>query len=79
MGFDPATLHSYVSLLVFNCFILQENERKVIIRTESVIKNSSLLLYSFSLCYFAVPKKETEINLKSICSFCFHCCSCFLR
>ncbi|MBK4796810.1 hypothetical protein CU012_0211 [Enterococcus faecium] len=38
MGFDPATLHSYVSLLVFNCFILQENERKVIIRTESVIK-----------------------------------------
>ncbi|EEI61190.1 hypothetical protein HMPREF0352_0594 [Enterococcus faecium TX1330] len=38
MGFDPATLHSYVSLLVFNCFILQENDGKVIIRIESILK-----------------------------------------
>ncbi|ASV94962.1 hypothetical protein CRM96_14325 [Enterococcus durans] len=37
MEFDPATLHSYISLLVFNCFILQENSQKVILKSGKVI------------------------------------------
>ncbi|THE11678.1 hypothetical protein E1H99_08445 [Enterococcus hirae] len=41
MEFDPATLHSYVSLLVFNCSILQENGRKVTL---------SFMRYTIAIC-----------------------------
>ncbi|MCZ1372125.1 hypothetical protein FZC11_01175 [Enterococcus faecium] len=72
MGFDPATLHSYVSLLVFNCFILQENERKVIIRTESVIKKkfSFIILVFFMLfcCSQKRNRNQSEIDLQLLLS-----------